>query len=239
MSNAFRRSFVPSSVRSVVPALLVPAVLVVAATLLAAPFARAQTTPAPQTAFDKQLERIDFAVSGVGLFTNTVSGIEKRDNTPLSQYGSNTLGALVTLRYIKKPLLGFEFNYGYARYTQNFVPDTTIPGGAQNKATEYSLGYVAHIHKLDFLGLQPFVGAGGGTIAFNPTPYGGQGLKEQARAAYYYQAGVEDPIFTSHFGVRASFRQLIYLAPDFGQNYLTITRRTRTSEPQVGFYLRF
>jgi hypothetical protein len=239
MSNVFRRSFLKPFVRPAVPALLVPALLVVAATLLAAPIAQAQTPAAPPTAFDKQLERIDFAISGVGLFTNTVSGIEKRDNAPLSEYGSNTAGALITLRYIKKPLLGFEFNYGYSRYTQDFVPNTIVVGGVQNKATEYSLGYVAHIHKLDFMGLQPFAGAGGGTIAFTPTPYGGQGLKEQARAAYYYQAGVEDPIFTSHIGIRASFRQLIYLAPDFGQNYLTITRRTRTSEPQVGFYARF
>jgi hypothetical protein len=35
------------------------------------------------------------------------------------------------------------------------------------------------------------------------------------------------------------FRQLIYLAPDFQQNYLTITRRTVTSEPTIGFFLRF
>jgi len=39
--------------------------------------------------------------------------------------------------------------------------------------------------------------------------------------------------------MRLGFRQLIYLAPDFQQNYLTITRRTTTSEPIIGFYLRF
>jgi hypothetical protein len=39
--------------------------------------------------------------------------------------------------------------------------------------------------------------------------------------------------------VRVGFRQLIYLAPDFQQNYLTITRRVRTSEPTFGFFLRF
>jgi hypothetical protein len=39
--------------------------------------------------------------------------------------------------------------------------------------------------------------------------------------------------------MRVGFRQLIYLAPDFLQNYLTITRRTRTSEPTIGFFVRF
>ena len=56
-----------------------------------------------------------------------------------------------------------------------------------------------------------------------------------------YSFGVEDN-FTgsaSHFGVRLGFRQLIYLAPDFQQNYLTITRRTRTGEPNFGFFVRF
>jgi hypothetical protein len=39
--------------------------------------------------------------------------------------------------------------------------------------------------------------------------------------------------------VRVAFRQLIYLAPDFGQNYLTIGRRAVTTEPTFGFFLRF
>src|ERR1035441_2528782 len=83
-------------------------------------------------------------------------------------------------------------------------------------------------------GITPYLGAGGGTIRFKPTPYGGQGLPFQYRAAYYYQLGLEDNFPGSHFGMRLGFRQLIYLAPDFLQNYLTITRRTRTSEPTIG-----
>ncbi len=76
-------------------------------------------------------------------------------------------------------------------------------------------------------------------MAFRPTPGGGQGLPRQYRAVYYYDAGVDEYFPTTHLGFRAGFRQLIYLAPDFGQNYLTITRRTRTSEPNFGFFLRF
>ena len=89
------------------------------------------------------------------------------------------------------------------------------------------------------LGITPFLGVGGGTIRFTPTRGGGQGLPQQYRAAYYYQAGLEDNFPNSHFGMRLAFRQSIYLAPDFLQNYLTITRRTTTTEPTVGFFVRF
>jgi hypothetical protein len=194
--------------------------------------ARAQTT-APLTGLDKQLSRIDFDVSGMGEFSTNVSGVNQF-NKPLTQSPSNTLGALLTLRYIKSPLVGFEANYTYARYTQNY--SAYIIGGAQANTHEYSLGYVAHGPK--FFGVEPFAGVGIGTMEFKPTTYGGQGLKTQARAAYYFNAGAEDMI-ASHLGLRAQFRGLVYLAPDFGQNYLTITRRTLTTEPSVGVFLRF
>ena len=101
-----------------------------------------------------------------------------------------------------------------------------------------TLGYVAHFPYHPF-GVTPFLGAGGGTIKFTPTAGGGQGLPFQYRAAYYYTAGLEDTFPNSPFGVRLGFRQLIYLAPDFEQNYLTITRRVITSEPTIGFFVRF
>ena len=44
---------------------------------------------------------------------------------------------------------------------------------------------------------------------------------------------------SSHFGLRAQFRQIFFLAPDFEQNYLTIKHRTTTFEPGVGFFIRF
>ena len=159
--------------------------------------------------------------------------------------GSSTVGTLVNLRYIGKPMVGFEFNYDHSRFTEDTSNYTSCPnaacnyilGGAQTGANELTLGYVAHPHKL--FGIPTYLGAGGGTLRFKPTPYGGQGLPQQYRAVYYYEGGLEDNFPDSHFGVRLGFRQLIYLAPDFGQNYLTITRRTLTSEPTIGFFVRF
>jgi opacity protein-like surface antigen len=174
-------------------------------------------------------------VSGVGSFTKDVSGTNYL-GVPLTQNSSNTLGALVTVRYTKSPWIGGEFNYGYSRYTQNF--SNYIVGGAQTNATEYTLGYVAHPGRT-ILGAHPFLAGGVGATAFRPTPGGGQGLPSQARMTYYYAAGAEKSVINEHFGLRVMIRQTFFKAPDFGQNYLTIQQHTWTFEPGAGFYIKF
>jgi hypothetical protein len=209
----------------------------------------AATTPAvlsaqtdvPETPLVKQLHKLDLGVSGVGIYNTTVSGPIVPTQAPdygqvVTQYGSNTAGALVTLRYIAKPYVGLEFNYGYARYTENY---TVAPGQIQTKVSEYTFGYIATPPHPIF-GLQPYLGAGAGSQAFKPTPHGGQGAPEKARATYYYTLGVQKELGQNgHFGIRAGFRELFFLDPDFGQNYLTILKHSNTYEPQAGFYLRY
>jgi hypothetical protein len=248
--------FMPNPFRRPVPAgsrLFVPALLLCLLSLTAAQAIGQEATPL--TPFQKQMERFDLAVSAAGTIGTNVSGIEQRDahNTTLVNgvvtpdpnllaiSPSSTVGELITLRYVARPLAGFEFNFGNSRSTQNFAfTPPLVPNKLQSAQTgvrEMTLGYVAHTPKL--FGVQPYLGVGGGTIRFKPTPNGGEGLPFQYRAAYYYNLGVEYTFPSSHFGARAGFRQLIYLAPDFQQNYLTITRRTVTSEPTFGFFLRF
>jgi hypothetical protein len=202
---------------------------------------------APVTEFDRQLARVSLGVVGVGMITGNVSGTIINNPTVQSLSTSNTVGALATLRYVKSPLLGFEFNYSYARYTENFsnffaLPgcgsiSCATPGGVQTRANEYTLGYVAHLPT--FLGVVPFASVGLGSTGFTPTAGGGQGLKAQARATYYYSIGIEQSLLSKHFGIRAEFRQVFFKAPDFGQNYLTINQHTSTYEPGAGFFLRF
>jgi hypothetical protein len=197
------------------------------------------------TALDRQLNRIDVAVSADGLSTKGVSGNNYLGDS-VTQNASTTVGALVQIRYTKSPLIGFEGTYSYARFTENYVCSTcsstagstfpTSPFGAQTNASEYSLGYVAHLPSL--FGFQPFAGGGAGVTAFKPTPLGGQGLPEKARATYYVDIGIEDQL-TRFFGVRAQLRDAVYKAPDFGQNYLTINKETFTAEPSIGFYVKF
>src|SRR5579875_2074215 len=196
------------------------------------------------TALSRQLSRVDLGISGAGAFNKTVSGPvlptgAANYGTVLTQYGSNTLGALVNIRYIAKPYIGVEFNYGWARYTEKYSP---APNGGslfqiQTTANEYSLGWIVTPPHPIF-GLQPFVSAGAGSTEFKPTAGGGLGAPKQARATYYYNVGIQKDVF-SNFGLRASFRQNFLLAPDYGQNYLTILQHTTTIEPTAGFYLRF
>jgi hypothetical protein len=203
--------------------------------------ASAQTqSSVPDSPLVKQLDRIDLSINGVGEYNTTVMGPIQPTAAPdagqqVTQFGSNTLGALIGIRYVARPYVGFEFNYGYARYTENF---TAAPYQIQTKVNEYTVGYViTPPHTL--FGFQPFAAGGTGSIGFKPTPHGGQGAPEQARQVYYYSLGLQQDYASGHFGLRAGFRQLFFLDPDFGQNYLTILKHASTYEPMVGFYLRY
>jgi hypothetical protein len=242
MLNAFRRS----CVQDALPALSLPAFLLLGILGIASvSTSHAQATSAgPTTPLKRQLQRLDLGVSGADLITKGVSGPNYVGN-PVTLNTSSTLGALIQVRYVRSPLVGFEFNYGYARYTENFNFATTTPFGppagpfpVQTKASEYTFGYVAHLPRFSYHGIQPFAGAGAGSTGFTPTPNGGEGLPTKARATYYYTVGAED-MLSKHFGVRLQFRQLFFKAPDFGQNYLTIQQQTITSEPTFGFYLKY
>jgi len=237
----------------------------------------------PPTPFQRAMEHFDLGVSVTGIVSSDVSGIEQQNPNGISTVNtqnpgittttvttpnfltispSSTVSELITLRYTRKPYVGFEYNFGNSRFTQNYSfagtttkttvntnnnPTTTTVSttrnvpltSAQTSVHEITFGYVAHPRKI--YGVQPYLGAGGGTLHFTPTPGGGEGLPFQYRAVYYYNFGVEQNFTGSadHFGVRLGFRQLIYLAPDFGTNYLTINRRTHTSEPSFGFFVRF
>jgi len=221
----------PSCARSVLFCLLVT---------VAGSTAKAQT-PSQHPALDHQLSRIDLGVVAVGVITTNSNGtaIVNAAPTEVNLNPSTTAGAVVTLRYVISPLVGLEGNYGYARYTENFTPFGAQPtAGVQQNASEYTLGWVVHTRK-EHAGVTPFASAGLGTMVFRPTPNGGLALPEQARAVYYYSFGAETTVLSPHFGVRAQFRELFFLAPDFETNYLTILQHTTTFEPGFGFFLRF
>jgi opacity protein-like surface antigen len=198
---------------------------------------------APETPFQKAMEKIDLGVSGLGQITPSNSGTNYLKQT-VSAVPSNTLGALVELRYTRSPLIGVEFNYSYSRYNNTFsVSGGSLPAqppyqiGVQSKVNEYSLGYVGH--GPTFFGLKSFGGAGVGAIEFKPTTGGGQSVMPEVRTGFYYTVGVEQGFNDDKFGVRAYFRQLFFGAVDFNENYLATGARSITTEPGVGFYLRF
>jgi hypothetical protein len=221
-----------------------------AATLLVSILGSAHAqTSAPPTALSKAIDKIDLTIAGVGIFNNTVTGtvqpLSDNQGQSITEFGSNTLGALVSIHYPAKPYFGLEFNYGYARYTENFegpgvqgfLPENTTDFQVQTKVNEYTFGYlITPPHPI--FGLQPFASAGAGPQGFKPTAFGGQEEPEKARMTYYYSLGVQKD-YSQHIGFRLGFRELFFLDPDFGQNYLTILKHATTYEPMAGFYLRY
>ena len=211
---------------------------------------RAQDSQPTVTRTGRFLTHLDLGVSGTAFFTKDVTGTVSSNTLPTSynvtQSASTSAGALVTIRGQKSPYKGAEFNYGYGRMTEGYTccnqdsANGTLVGPFQSQVTanEFTLGYVARPPHPIF-GFQPYVSVGAGTMEFKPTRNGGQGLQVQARAAYYYSVGGESLIVGDTLGVRFGVRQLFYLAPDFGQNYLTIKKTTFTTEPQIGLYLHF
>jgi len=209
----------------------------------------AQDTAAAPTRARRVLSHFDIGVSGIAFFTKDVSGTVASSsfgqNYNFTQSASSAAGVLATIRAQKSPWKGLEFNYGYGRTTESYTccnvssNNGTYLGPFQSQATasEYTIGYLVRPDRKIF-GFQPYVAAGAGVYEFKPTKNGGQGLQPQARATYYYSVGGESMI-TPSFGIRAGFRQLYYKAPDFGQNYLKITKTTFTSEPQVGIFYHF
>jgi hypothetical protein len=216
----------------------------IGASLLLAACASAAQSQQAHPALDALFSHVDVGVSAVGEFTPTNTGTnylgQSVQNNP-----STTVGVLASVRYIKSPFVGGEFNYHYARYTENFTYTALNTGGpsavllgVQTNATEYTFGYLAHTRGPLF-GVQPFAGVGAGVIAFRPTKGGGEGYQPQARAAYYYEVGAEKSLLNTRFGVRVQFRQIFHLAPDFETNYLTTHNRTISTEPTIGFYYHF
>ncbi len=207
--------------------------------LFAASLAFLTAAASAQTKLSRQLGYVDFGVQGIGEFTRSVSGPvtipATNQGTIVTQDASNTAGALVTIRYSPRPYLGAEFNGSYARFTENF---SYLPYQIQTQFNEFTFGYLV-IPPYTIFGLKPYASAGGGIIRFAPTAGGGNGAQPQGRPGFYYNLGVQKDLSPDRFGVRLGFRQVFYTAPDFYANYLTINKRTATSEPLIGFYLKF
>ncbi len=210
----------------------------------------ATTAPTPVSRF---LSHFDLGVSADGVLNSSVTGTAQNTTavTPqtVMESAGSTVGVVATLRARKSAYVGAEFNYTFAKYaeTLNFTPQgSTSPGvnpgyasdfKAQSTVNEYTFGYVARPEHTIF-GAEPFLGGGAGVMEFKPTKNGGNDLPVQARAAYYYALGADSELIKD-FGLRVGFRQVFFLAPDFGQNYLKIKKLTSTVEPTVGFYYHF
>ena len=90
---------------------------------LAGSTAKAQATQ-QSSGLDRQLQRLDIGVAASAIINKDSNGTVLINTVPtaVNLHPGNTVGPLVTIRYTVSPYVGFEFNYGYARYTQTFTP---------------------------------------------------------------------------------------------------------------------
>lgn len=184
----------------------------------------------------EKFKNIDGALSAAGEFSKSATGTLPATFGSVSETesASTSVAGLLSFRYTHSRYVGFEFNYSLTRFNETF--SVNLPGGSQTNVEEYTFGYIAHLPTIG--GVLPFVGIGSGTMSFEPTYKGGQALPPQYRVPVYGTIGFDRPL-SNRFGFRGQFRDMVYKAPDYLQNYLTINKRTQTFEPTIGIYMHF
>lgn len=183
----------------------------------------------------------DVAASLYGAFSGTTTG------NGTQQSPSNSAGALVELRHISNPILGFEATYSFNRATQTYITDQYPPGACPTSGcvpTQITVKVPANAHELtvDYIpsvklaNFRPF-GVLGAGVLLNVPSSGTIDSTTQTKAVYVYGAGL-DWGFLPHIGLRAQFRGNLYQAPDLTTLYGSTKSFTHTSEPMLGLYFR-
>lgn len=201
-----------------------------AAPVGAAAQAKAASQPVSQQQFD-------IGVSGYETLTSSTSGLGTKE-TP-----TNAPGGFLEIRYLMKPLLGLELDYGFNKRDTTFAPDPATCGLVSCTEPVTKLNIKENNLALDYVAsaklgsLRPFAVAG---VGFNITAAAGTTypVREVIRAAYNVGGGI-DWNFLSHFGFRAQVRDYLVKAPNNSSLYAATGKTAQTLEPMAGFYYRF
>jgi len=187
------------------------------------------------TAMAQVEQHSQVSIQGTGLVTKDTNS----DSRPLSQQTTKSGGFLVGYSYQFNSWAGVEGNYGYTQNTLNTF-GSFGQSSIRSDFHEVTGAFVAHI-PLSARGIRPYALGGAGALIFNPTDEAkmvNTGIDRQAKAALVYGGGVNFDA-TSHFGVRAEYRGLVYKAPDFKLDSLNLDKLTHLAQPSAGIYFRF
>jgi outer membrane immunogenic protein len=182
-------------------------------------------------ALAQEAARSEVSVDFTGNFQKQTTGLGVTDSPTYSG------GVLANYRYHFDGWSAIEFNYSYARFTQNYFPS----GGSETQANaqEFTLAYVNTLGVKRSARVKPFVEAGTGGLIFSPIAAGStvSGLT-QDRAVFLFGAGVDlHPL--RRISLRLGYRGLVYKAPDFSVSTEVTNALTNMSEPYVGVVFRF
>lgn len=177
----------------------------------------------------------DAALSIYGAFSGTTNG------NGTIQSPANSAGALIELRHISNPIVGYEATYSFNRDNQTYrsnctgITCSTIePASVSANAHEISGDWIASVH---IANLRPFALAGVGLL-FNQPSANQPDTSSATKPAFIYGAGLDWGLFP-HIGLRFQYRGNLYKAPDLTRLYTSTNAFTKTSEPMIGAYLRF
>lgn len=161
------------------------------------------------------------------------------------QATTNSPGGMLEMRYIDRPLVGFEFTYSYNPEDQTIAP---VPSPAcapfftcndpapklSVKASEVGVDYVV---SKKFGVIRPFAVGGLGFFISSPANSTYE-VQTVVRPAFIFGGGL-DFALGPHFGIRGQFRDNIYHAPNLSNFNPTTGKYTYTAEPMGGVYYSF
>lgn len=195
----------------------------------------------------------DVAASVYGAFSGTTT------STGIHQSPSNAAGALIELRHIANPILGFEATYAWNRANQTYTytgPTPTHLTPCPSCGEPYSVSVPSDAHEitadwvpsLSIASLRPFgvlgvgvllnVPSGGASVSGTASTSSAAGdTKTSTQAVYVYGAGLDWGILP-HIGLRFQYRGNLYKAPDVTTLFSSTGKFTHTAEPVAGIYLR-
>jgi hypothetical protein len=143
------------------------------------------------------------------------------------------------------PWLGYNVNFGYSRFTENYSmgyattnsPGSLRQGSIRTNMFELSGAYVVQGPHTPRFGT--FAQVGGGVLPFLPTQNPSPG-SVNFRAAMVFGVGANYQL-TQHLGLRAEYRGLFYKNPDFRvAGSLPVSKLfTVTSEPTISVFYTF
>jgi outer membrane immunogenic protein len=179
--------------------------------------------------------RSDVSVNFTGNFQSQATGLGVTDTATYSG------GFLANYRYHFNDWGGFEFNYAYTRFSQNYSPiaSTVISSTTQANADEFTLAFVSTLGVHNTARIRPFVEVGTGALIFSPIAKGStvSGFSDD-RGAFVFGAGADWRV-SRQVSLRLGYRDLIYKAADFGIPTQLTNAVTNMSEPYVGLVLHF
>jgi len=189
----------------------------------------------------------DAALSGFRTITSSSSGFGTQQ-TP-----HDAEGAMIELRHIVNPLVGFEGAVSYNPDNQSYAPKTGACGyvcgqpplEVSGKLTEFTMDWVVSIKSGN---LRPFA-LGGAGFAFSvpgrsprvTTSVGtvpAYSVNTVVKPAFVYGGGL-DWSFLPHWGLRVQIRGNMTRAPQLLDLYPATAQYTQIYEPMGGVYYRF